>query len=43
MRLANGRELTVRETFVFHKEDGEWRIVQMHASLAVPDTRDIGE
>jgi ketosteroid isomerase-like protein len=43
VRLADGRKLTVRETFVFHKEDGEWKIVQMHASLAVPGTADIAE
>ena len=34
-RLQNGKELAVRETTVFHQEDGEWRIVQFHASLAV--------
>ena len=34
-RLPNGKELTVRETTVFHQEVGEWRIVQFHASLAV--------
>lgn len=38
MRLPNGKELTIRETFIFHKEDGDWKIVQMHASLAVPNT-----
>jgi hypothetical protein len=43
IRLADGSKLTVRETFVFHKDGGEWKIVQMHASLAVPDTTDITE
>jgi ketosteroid isomerase-like protein len=38
IRLPNGKELTVRETTVFHKEDGEWKIVQFHASLCEPNT-----
>jgi hypothetical protein len=37
MRLANGRELTIRETFLFHREDGEWKLVQFHASVVVPN------
>jgi hypothetical protein len=43
IRLADGSKLTFRETFVFHKDGGEWKIVQMHVSLAVPDTADITE
>jgi hypothetical protein len=42
-RLADGQEITIRETFVFHREDDEWKIVQMHASLALSDTKDIPE
>ncbi len=38
MRLPNGKEITIRETFIFHQEDEEWKIVQMHASLAVSNT-----
>jgi len=38
MRLSSGREITVRETMLFHQEDGEWRLVQFHASVAVPNT-----
>ncbi len=37
MRLASGREITVRETMLFHQEDGEWKLVQFHASVAVPN------
>jgi hypothetical protein len=37
MRLAGGKELTIRETFLFHQEDGEWKLVQFHASVAVPN------
>ena len=36
-RLANGKELTFRETFLFHQEDGEWKLVQFHASVALPN------
>ena len=37
MRLANGKELTIRETFLFRQEDGDWKLVQFHASVAVPN------
>jgi len=37
MRLASGKELTIRETMLFHQEDGEWKLVQFHASVAVPN------
>jgi hypothetical protein len=43
LRLPDGKELTVRETTVFHKEDGEWKLVQFHASLALPNTEALGE
>jgi hypothetical protein len=37
MQLASGKELPIRETMVFHQEDGEWKLVQFHASVAVPN------
>jgi hypothetical protein len=37
MRLASGKDITIRETFLFHQEDGEWKLVQFHASVAVPN------
>ena len=37
MRLASGKEITIRETFLFHQEDGDWKLVQFHASIAVPN------
>lgn len=37
MRLASGEEITIRETFLFHQEDGDWKLVQFHASAAVPN------
>ena len=42
MLLRNGKELTVRETTVFHREEGEWKIVQFHASLAVSNEEAFG-
>ena len=43
LRLPNGQEMTFRETTVFHKEDGEWKIVQHHVSLGVPNVETIGK
>ena len=37
MRLASGKEITIRETFLFRREDGDWKLVQFHASVAVPN------
>lgn len=37
IRLADGKQIVVRETCIFHKEEGEWKIVQLHASLAIPN------
>jgi len=42
-RRMNDEEMTIRETIVFHKEDGEWKIVQFHASLGVPNTEVFGK
>jgi ketosteroid isomerase-like protein len=33
-----GHEIPMRVTVVFHKEDGEWKIVQCHASIGVLNT-----
>jgi len=37
IRLGDGRTVSPRWTSVFHREDGVWRIVQTHASIAVPN------
>ena len=34
---AKGKEMKVRHTFVFHLEDGKWKIVQLHVSIGVPN------
>jgi SnoaL-like domain len=35
--LEDGTEIPSRWTAVFHQEDGEWKMVQAHASVGVPD------
>ena len=34
---VEGREVPVRMTTVMRREDGEWRLMQMHASIGVPN------
>jgi hypothetical protein len=36
--LPDGRQLSPRWTSVFHQEDGVWKFVQIHASIAVPNS-----
>lgn len=42
LQLPNGQDIPVRVTTVFHKEDGEWKIVQHHVSVGVPNVEIIG-
>jgi ketosteroid isomerase-like protein len=35
--LPNGRDFTPRWSAVFHQEGGEWKLVQLHASVGVPN------
>jgi ketosteroid isomerase-like protein len=35
----NGQRVKVRLTAVLHEEDGEWKTVQAHASIGVPNER----
>ncbi|MBD0316884.1 MAG: nuclear transport factor 2 family protein [Thermoleophilia bacterium] len=34
--LPDGSEIPARVTGIAHEEDGEWKIVQSHASVARP-------
>ena len=34
-----GKRVPIRLTGVFHQEDGEWKAVQSHASIGVPNDR----
>jgi hypothetical protein len=40
-RLPNG-DISFRLTCVFHREEGQWRLVQTHASLGVPNEAVVG-
>jgi hypothetical protein len=42
-QLPDGTELPFRLTVVYHQEDGEWKVVQWHASLGVANEEAIGE
>jgi SnoaL-like domain len=35
--LEDGREIPSRWTAVFHQEDGDWKMVQAHTSVGVPN------
>lgn len=35
VKLPNGVEVPLRHTRIFHKEDGIWKMVHLHASLPV--------
>jgi ketosteroid isomerase-like protein len=42
-RLPDGAEVPFRTTAVFHQEAGEWRLVQWHTSLGVPNEQAVGK
>ena len=35
--LEDGTEISTRWSAVFHQEDGEWKMVQAHVSIGVPN------
>lgn len=37
LTLPNGKQITPRWSAVFHREEGEWKLVQLHASVGVPN------
>ena len=39
VRLPNGVDIPVRHTRIFHQEDGIWKMVHLHVSVAVPNDR----
>ena len=39
VRLPNGVEIPIRHTRIFHKEDGVWKMVHLHVSIAVPNDK----
>ncbi len=42
-RLPDGTEIPFRNTVVFHREDGEWKLVHEHASIGVSNEDIFGE
>ena len=42
-RRKDDREILMRWSAVFHQEDGEWKLVQAHASVGVPNEEAFGE
>ena len=42
-RLPDGTEIPSRNTAVFHKEDGEWKLVHAHASIGARNEDVFGE
>jgi hypothetical protein len=42
LTLPDGRQIDFRWSAVFRQEDGEWKAVQIHASVAIPDEELLG-
>jgi SnoaL-like protein len=42
-RFPGGVELTLRVTAVAHREDDEWKLVQIHTSVGVPNEQLLGQ
>ncbi len=40
--LTDGKEIPFRLTAVFHLEGGDWKLVQAHASIGVPNEEAMG-
>ena len=41
--LPDGNQVSPRWSAVFHQEDGQWRLVQLHASIAISNEESFGE
>ncbi len=41
--LPDGAQVTPRWSAVFHREDGEWKLVQLHASIAQANEESFGD
>ncbi len=42
LTLPDGKEVSPRWSAVFHQEDGEWKLVQLHASVGVSNAELLG-
>ena len=43
MKLPDGTEIPFRITGVYHQENGEWKVVQWHASIGISNEEAIGQ
>jgi hypothetical protein len=43
LRFPNGTQVPFRVTIVFHQEGGEWKIVQWHSSIGIPNEEAPGQ
>lgn len=43
INMPNGTEIAMRLTGVMHKDGGEWKLVQSHASIGVPNEEALGQ
>jgi hypothetical protein len=43
LRFPDGTQVPFRVTMVLHQEGGEWKIVQWHGSIGVPNEQAIGQ
>ena len=41
-QLSNGQTLPIRVTAIFHDEAGQWKLVQCHISIGVPNVEIVG-
>ena len=42
-KFPDGTEMSARFTLVFHREDGDWKFVQIHGSFGIPNEEAIGQ
>lgn len=42
-KLPDGTEMPARFTLVFHREDGDWKFVQIHGSFGIANEEAIGQ
>lgn len=41
--VGDGNRVRIRYTAVFHRENGDWKLVQSHGSIGIPNEQSIGE
>ena len=41
--VVGGKEIPLRLTLVLHREGGEWKVVQLHSSIGVPNEEAFGK